>query len=159
MNRGSAYGNQGNYKEAAQEYSKAIKLREALRNIFEQQGEWPPQMTNDLAKAYWGRGSALNDQCRYEDAVIEFANAIELMESLRKILEPRSEWPPQMTNDLANAYMNRGSAYGNQGNYKEAAQEYSKAIELGEALRNILEQQGEWPPQMTNSLAAAYMNR
>ncbi|MCP4112301.1 MAG: tetratricopeptide repeat protein [Desulfobacteraceae bacterium] len=80
------------------------------------------------------RGNVFNNQGRYDKAVADYANAIELMESLRKILEPRSEWPPQMTNGLAAAYMNRGVAYKNQGRNDEAAADYANAIELRESL-------------------------
>ncbi|MDM8525831.1 tetratricopeptide repeat protein [Desulfococcaceae bacterium HSG8] len=159
MNRGIAYKNQGRNEEAVQDYGRAIELTEGLRTILEPRGEWPPQMTNDLAAAFMNRGIAYKNQGRNEEAVQDCGRAIELTEGLRTLLEPRGEWPPQMTDDLAAAFMNRGVAYWNQGRYEEAAKDYGMAIELRQGLKTLLEPRGEWPPQMTNSLAAAFMNR
>ncbi len=97
-------------------------------------------------------GICHHTQGRLNEAVADFANAIELMESLRKILEPRSEWPPQMTNGLATAYLNRGVAYKNQGRYEEAVADYANAIELMEALFIA-----GFPPVIPN-LAMAFYN-
>jgi tetratricopeptide (TPR) repeat protein len=159
MNQGNVFSNQGRYKEAVRNYADAIELRENIRKNLEPHSKWPPKMTNSLAAAYMNRGVAYRNQGRYKEAVQDYADAIELREEIRKNLEPSSEWPPQMTNSLAAAYMNRGNVFSNQGRYKEAVEDYADAIELRETLREILEPRSEWPSQMTNSLAAAYMNR
>ncbi|MCP4109714.1 MAG: tetratricopeptide repeat protein, partial [Desulfobacteraceae bacterium] len=150
LHMGNCHYIQGRLNEAVADYANAIELRESLREILEPRSDWPPQMTNDLAAAYVNRGVALDSQGRYDKAVADYANAIELMESLRKIQESRSEWPPQMTNDLAGAYMNRGNVFNNQGRYDKAVADYANAIELMESLRKIQEPCSEWPPQMTN---------
>ena len=41
--------------------------------------------------------------------------AVELLDRLRRRLEPQEQWPPQWQNDLAAAYMSRGSARRAQG--------------------------------------------
>jgi hypothetical protein len=162
----SAYTNRGVAKQSAPgfgpaaaiaDYDAAIALREALRDGL---GEgWPVPWRNDLANAYMNRGTAKQSAPGFGPgaAIADYDAAIALMEALRDGLG--EGWPVPWRNDLANAYMNRGTAKQDAPGFGPGAAiaDYDAAIAVMEALRNGL---GEgWPVPWRNELAAAYMNR
>ncbi len=81
------------------------------------------------------------------------------MEGVRALLEPRGEWRPELRNDLAAAYMNRGVARWNQGDLGGAIEDYGEAIERMEGVRALLEPRGRWTPWYRQCLCKAYRNR
>jgi tetratricopeptide (TPR) repeat protein len=112
-----AFVNRGNARQVAPghgalaaiaDYDRAIALREELRAAL---GEgWPVPWRNDLARAYVNRGNARQVAPGHGAlaAVADYDRAIALQEELRAALG--KGWPVPWRNDLARAYMNRGSA-------------------------------------------------
>ena len=79
---GNCHFTVGRLNKAVQDYGKAIELMEGLRSSLETRGEWPPQMTNDLAGAYMNRGVALDKKNLFQDAINDYERAIGLMDKL-----------------------------------------------------------------------------
>jgi tetratricopeptide (TPR) repeat protein len=158
-NRGIAFWKQGRLDAALRDHGDAIELRETLRATLEPKGEWTPRLVDNLAHAYKCRGIAFWRQGRLDEAICDFGVAIELMEEIRAILEPKGEWTPRLADNLASTYLNRGAAFWSQGGLDKAIDDYGIAIERREEIRAILEPNGQSPPDMVDSLAMAYVNR
>ena len=74
-------------------------LREAM-------GEhWSPDYRNELAKHYGNRAVLLAEQGHPQEALGDYARAIELDEVLREAMG--EHWPPDYRNGLARHYGNR----------------------------------------------------
>ncbi|OUD13059.1 tetratricopeptide repeat protein [Thioflexithrix psekupsensis] len=132
VNRGNAWYAQDKLIEALADYDQAIQLQKSLKDqLASQQQAWPPAWQNDLAKAYVNRGNAWLDQSELGKALTDYGQAIQLQESLRKQLASQQQvWPPDWQNDLAMAYMNRGTEWLDQGKISEAVADYHQAIQL-----------------------------
>jgi hypothetical protein len=167
-----AYVNRGIAKESAdghgpgaaiEDYGLAIDIREALRRALEPKGLWRDELRNDLAKAYVNRGVAKRSADGHGPgaAIEDYGQAITIMEALRRALEPKGRWRDDLRNDLARAYMNRGTAKESADGHGPGAaiEDYDQAITIMEALRRALEPKGLWRDDLRNDLARAYMNR
>ena len=153
VNRGNARAIGTDLSGALEDYDRAIKLKEALRERLGEQ--WPPGWVNDLANAYMNRGNALTYSNNLSGALENYDRAIKLMERLREQLG--KQWLPDWGNDLAGAYMNRGNSRQASDDLNGALEDYSRAIEVRDTLRTQLGDR--WPPGWCNDLAKAYTNR
>ena len=119
-NRGLAYADQGQYDRAIQDYDQAIKLA-----------------PND-ANAYYFRGTAYADQGEYDRAIQDFTEAIRLFPNeanayrsqgtaIRRVIQGL---PAVARFDLDFVYYFRGNAYGHQGEYDRAIQDFTEVIRL-----------------------------
>ena len=120
----------GQYSEAIQDFTKAIKREEdyaeayhARGLAYDRKGEYDQaiqdltkaiELKEDYAEAYYDRGSAYHSKGEYDQAIQDLTKAIELKE------------------DYVEAYAFRGLAYHSKGEYDQAIQDLTKAIELKE---------------------------
>ena len=127
-NRGFTYNDLGNYKQAIEDYDKAIKIKPGYAQAYINRGNAYISLGNytqaikDLnraieitpvyAEAYINRGIAYISLGNYKQAIKDLNRAIEI------------------TPVYAEAYINRGNAYISLGNYKQAIEDYGKAIEI-----------------------------
>lgn len=158
VNRGNALYFRNGPTEAMTDFDTAIELRQALRAALEPQDRWSPKFRNDLATTHMNRGNAVWSLDRRIDAVGDYDNAIDLMQSLRADLEPAKQWSPKMGDDLVKAHMNRGIALESLGRLTEAVADNAAAIELSSTLRARLEPNEQWTPELRNNFAAAHMH-
>ncbi|MDG4558148.1 MAG: hypothetical protein P9F19_12290 [Candidatus Contendobacter sp.] len=165
MNRGTAKRHASGHGlgAALNDYNAAIKLREALRAELEPAGRWEVGLRNDLATAYMNRGNAKLDASGHGPgaALSDYDAAIKLMDALRAKLEPAGRWEVGLRNDLAMAYMNRGTAKQDASGHGPGAAlaDYDAAVGLMEALRAELDPAKRWGVGFRDSLAHAYMVR
>ena len=126
--RGYRAGEAGNYAEAIDEYTNAIRLNpdyaSAYNNrgvVYGNLGEPEKEMADytkaielipNYALAYFNRGNLCYNQGETEKAMADYTKAIELIP------------------DYADAYFNRGVLYDDLGETEKAMADYKKAIEL-----------------------------
>ena len=108
-----------------------------------------------LLSGLFARGMQKQEQGFYRDAMQRYSVYIAILEILRTRLG--EQFPPDMADDLANAYMNRGNTLDSGGDLQGALADYGRTIAIQEALRTRLGEQ--FPPNIANGLANAYMNR
>jgi hypothetical protein len=137
------------YAEFAATSDQLIALLEALRAEWEPQGQWTPDLQNDLARAHRGRGVAAYYLGESVEAQIAYYDeAIRLRESLDLSVA-------QHRNDLASALNNKGTALhalGTPQALAAAVVAYDEAIRLGEALDLSV-------AEYRNALASAHYNK
>ena len=83
---------------------------------------------NRLASAYLNRGGTYWSTGKYDDALRDYGECIDIRESLHEAGRLYDE------NDLASAYMNRGVTYDDMGKYEEALKDYGQCIAIRESL-------------------------
>ncbi len=126
--RGVAYADLGNFKQAIEDYGRAIEIEPGYPEAYYNRGKDYTELGNfkkavedytkaiaikpDYAMAYNGRGNAYFDLGNQREAIADYARAIEI--------KP----------DYLDAYFNRGNTYVHLGNYQEAIRDYSRAIEI-----------------------------
>jgi hypothetical protein len=167
----TAYTNRGNARRtsrahgaaaATADFDAAIALVEALRRDLSAVWEPHTELRNGLATAYMNRGNARRTSRNgFDAAIADYDVAIVLREALRHDLGAAWEAHTELRNDLAGAYMNRGTtlqasrAYG----VDAAIADFDAAITLREALRRDLGATWEAYTELRNDLAGAYVNR
>ncbi|MCK4735560.1 MAG: tetratricopeptide repeat protein, partial [Methanophagales archaeon] len=110
------WGCYGHYEEAKSEYEEAIAILRAL--ILTK-----PEVGNNLARAHYNLGTLLADKLeKFGDAKGEFKEAIRIFKEAIKI-------DPELAVGLAMAHNNLGASLCDSEKYKEAMEEYIKAIE------------------------------
>ena len=127
---------------AIDDYDVAIEIKESLRSVLEPSGQWVPQLRNNLARAYINRGNSKQSAEGHGPgaAIDDYDVAIEIMESLRSVLEPSRQWVPEFRNDLALALINRARAgnslvkSGDENARSQACSHTRRAITIWEAL-------------------------
>lgn len=159
LNRGNNRQKLERAQEAAVDYTTAIELMTAMRELLKAQDMWTHEHRNTLAKALVQRGSVWQSLERAHDAEDDYNAGIKIMAAQREELEQHSRWPNQYKYDLATAYIARGTGRKSLQRAQEADNDYSTAIKLMTALRTELGIQGRWPQTYENTLANAYMNR
>ena len=128
-NRGNAYKDLGNYRQAIEDYNEAIRLKA------------------DLFQAYYDRGNTYGQHGQYQNAIEDFNQAIRLhpnytkaynnrgnvyllMSIYQKALEDFNE-AIRLKSDYADAYNNRARVYLIQGDNISGCRDAQKACELG----------------------------
>ncbi len=127
-NRGLTFMNENKFKEAMEDYNKALELKPDYNvalvnrgNIFRVNTQYDEalrdynhaiQVTPNLSIAYFNRGILYMNQQKNEEALADFSKAIEYKPGYFK------------------AYSNRGVIYNNMKRYADAVEDYSKAIEI-----------------------------
>ncbi|OQB53031.1 MAG: TPR repeat-containing protein YrrB [Deltaproteobacteria bacterium ADurb.Bin151] len=127
-NRGTAYKDLGNYRQAIEDFNKAIEIKVNYADAYSNRGAAYKGLGNygqaiedynkaiaikpDEAMAYSNRGNAYKGLGNYQQAIEDYNRAIE------------------MKPDEAMAYGNRGVAYKGLGNYRQAIEDYNRAIEI-----------------------------
>jgi formylglycine-generating enzyme required for sulfatase activity/tetratricopeptide (TPR) repeat protein len=136
LNRGLAYGDNGQYDEAVGEFTEAIEL------------------APDYAEAYSCRGATYSQKRQYDEAIRDFTRAIELKPDDVKVYRIRGltyivkrdydkAWAdvkacekydgkpdPDLIKTLTKDYLSRGSDYFAKRQFDEAIRDDTKAIEL-----------------------------
>ncbi len=158
-NRGNAWRSKGEPDKAIEDLNKAIQIWKKLKNELKPEGNWTPKMRNNLAGAYNNRGNAWRSKGEPDKAIEDLNKAIQIWKKLKNELKPEGNWTPEMRNDLAGAYNIRGLAWSSKGEPDKAIEDYNKAIQIWKKLKNELEPEGNWTPEMRNDLAGAYNNR
>lgn len=126
--RGVAYRNKGNYKQAIEDFDRAIRLKpdiaEAFNNrgvTYDYKGDYERAIQDynqviklrpDYAAPFNNRGLVYHEKGEYDRAIQDFDHAIRLKPG------------------YAEAFENRGSAYLATGDYDQAIRDYSQAITL-----------------------------
>jgi hypothetical protein len=165
MSRGNAMqGSTGHGPAAAiADHDAAIALMEDLRQRLAPEGRWEAGLRNNLAAAYLNRGNAKQHATGHGPAasIADHDAAIALSEDLRRVLEPEGRWAAGLRNDLAGAYMNRGTAKAQATGHGPGAAiaDFDAAIALMDDLRRLLEPEGRWEARLRDALAIVYMNR
>jgi tetratricopeptide (TPR) repeat protein len=111
------------YAAAIAAYDTAIGLYRTLENVTDED-------RNDLAGAYMNRGNAKPSAPGHGGLAVlaDYDRAIALMEELRRTLG--EEWPVPWRNELAAAYMNRGTAKQSAAGHGEALPDHQTAQDL-----------------------------
>lgn len=139
-NRGNQFKDQGNFIQAIDDYSKAIKLN------------------SKHVKAYYNRGNSYGKQGKLSDAIEDYKKAVainpqyteayynmgntyekqgnleEAIMSYTKALETNPKYSA--------AYCNRGNVHQAQGNLQQALDDYSKAIEINPSFAGVYSNRG-----------------
>jgi tetratricopeptide (TPR) repeat protein len=126
--RGNEYTLLGNYRQAIEDYDKAIEIKPGYADAYTNRGAAYNGLGNyrqaiedydkaieikpGYADAYYNRGLAYNGLGNYRQAIEDYDKAIEIKPG------------------YADAYTNRGAAYNGLGNYRQAIENYGKAIEI-----------------------------
>ena len=131
------------------------RLNEASEILWEETVLRHFSALNSLLFSLFARAIQKQEQGFYRDAMQRYSVYIAVLEILRPRLG--EQFPPDMTNSLADAYTNRGVTLKSGGDLQEALADYGRSIAIWEALRTRLGEQ--FPPDMANRLAGAYMGR
>jgi len=127
-NRGVAYNGLGNYRQAIEDYGRAIEIKP------------------DYAEAHYNRGNAYNGLGNYRQAIQDYNKAIEInpgyagaynnrgvayngLGNYRQAIENYGR-AIEIKAGYAEAYINRGVAYNGLGNYRQAIEDLNRAIEI-----------------------------
>jgi tetratricopeptide (TPR) repeat protein len=126
--RGFAYSTIGNYRQAIEDYGRAIEIKP------------------DYAEAYINRGVAYSTIGNYRQAIEDYGRAIEIKPDYAEAYINRGNTYNGLGNyrqaiedlnraitikpDFAEAYINRGNTYNGLGNYRQAIEDYGRAIEI-----------------------------
>jgi tetratricopeptide (TPR) repeat protein len=140
INRGVAYNDLGNYRQAIEDYGQAIEIKP------------------DYADAYYNRGRAYNDLGNHRQAIEDLNRAIEInpgnssaynnrgaaynglgnyrqaIEDLNRAIEIKPRY--------AEAYNNRGISFKSLGNYRQAIEDYGRAIEIKPGFADVYNNRG-----------------
>jgi len=117
------------------------------------------QLYRTLGTAFEQRGNALMAYGNSSVATTSYEAAIQIKSSIRDLLEPMQRWTPEMSHNLASAYMNYGIALNRQDLSEQAVAAYHSAISILTGMRAFLEAQDQWTVEMRHTLARTYMNR
>ena len=167
-NRGSARKSQKDFVGAVADYDRAIQLKDKLLVAFrgvEAAVTTQPSLVSDLAKAHLNRGNARQGVQDFVGAVTDYDRAIQLKDKLLAAfggVEAAVTTQPSLINDLAGAYLNRGTARAGQREFIGAATDFGQAVELTAALLFALggvESAMTAQPSFVKDLAVAYINR
>ena len=126
--RGFVYNDMGKYKEAIEDYAKALEIdpenAAAYNNrgfAYNDMGEYSKaiddytealKIDKKYAHAYNNRGVTYNNMGKYKEAIDDYTEALKL------------------DKEYAHAYNNRGITYNNMGQYKEAIEYCTRALEI-----------------------------
>ncbi len=150
------------YKKAAIEYGKAIKILEDLKKKPGE--EFTPVMAHSLAVALTNKGHNLFNINDNTKAINENDKAIKILEDLKNKLG--EEFTTDMAYSLAVSFSKKGYYLSEDyypddieknKEYKKAAKEYDNAIKIMEYLRTKLEK--EFTPDMADSLILFYYSK
>jgi tetratricopeptide (TPR) repeat protein len=127
-NRGNAYKNLRNYKQAIEDFGKVIDINPGDANAYYNRGHAYADLGNHgqaiedysraieikpgFAEAYINRANAYKGLGNYNQAIKDYDRAIEIKPG------------------FAEAYINRANAYNSLGNYRQAIEDCSRAIEI-----------------------------
>ena len=168
MNRGSARKAQQKFVGAMTDYNRAIKLRKSLLTTIrgaELVATTKPEFISDLATTYMNRGNGREAQQDFVGAEKDYERAIKLLGSLLTTFggaESAVTAQPDLVDDLASVYMNRGNVRRDQQKVIGAVRDYNRAIKLLESLLTMYrgaESAVLTQPRFVNTLALAYQNR
>jgi Tfp pilus assembly protein PilF len=128
FNRGYEYDNLGNYRQAIEDYGRAIEIKPGYADTYNNRGVVYKGLGNyrqaiedynraieikpGYADAYNNRGVAYRGLSNYRQAIEDYNRAIEIKPG------------------YADSYYNRGVTYTYLGNYKQAIEDYNRAIEI-----------------------------
>ena len=127
-NRGVSYNSHGNYRQAIEDFSRAIEIKQGY------------------ADAYYNRGNAYKGLGNYQQAIEDFSRVIKIKQgdadaynnrgvayaglgNYRQAIDDHSRAVEIDPGD-AEAYYNRGLDYNSLGDYRQAIDDYSRAIEI-----------------------------
>jgi tetratricopeptide (TPR) repeat protein len=146
-NKGTALGKQGKYDEAIKAYDAAIKLDPNYADARNNKGEILKVIGDpNLALDWYNKGTALQDQGKFDEAVEAYDEAIRLdpklalawtnkgaaldaQGKLDKAVEAYDE-AIRLDPNKANSWNNKGTSLSKQGKYNEAVEAYNEAIRL-----------------------------
>jgi tetratricopeptide (TPR) repeat protein len=165
-NRGNALQCQQDFEGAVKDYDRAVSLLEKMKGgMGGEQDVVTKQIAIDLAHTLRNRGNARTRQRKFAQALLDYGQALMLLETLISELGGRDvviNKQPQLLNDLARTFMNYGDARARVPDYNGARNDYSQAISLLQKL--ICNSGGESEvivrqPNLLNDLASLFMNR
>jgi tetratricopeptide (TPR) repeat protein len=127
-NRGFAYDNLGNHKQAIEDFNRAIEIKPDFELAYNNKGNAYQGLGNSrqaiedfnraieikpgYADAYYNRGIAYKGLGNYKQAIEDYGRAIEI--------KP----------DFAEAYNNRGAAYNSLENYRQSIEDFNRVIKI-----------------------------
>ncbi len=132
LDKGNEYLRSGRETEIPEEKSKNQKAIQHFTKAIDNATQI--QLAQAITEAHLGRGCAYfaeyeldNSAANLENAIVDFSQAIEL---IQKVANANSSRSIELIQRFAEAYNRRGGAYLSKGNSEDAIADLSKAIEL-----------------------------
>ncbi len=126
--RGAAHSGLGNYRQAIEDYSRAIKIKPDYANAYNNRGT-SYHMLGSFKQAIEDYGRAIGIKPDYTEAYFNRANTYNVLGHYRQAIEDYDR-AVEIKSDYADAYTNRGVANNGLGNFKQAIEDFSKAIAI-----------------------------
>lgn len=156
LSRGHLLLELGAPAEAVEAYDASIALAEELREHLGDDAWWAaPRHVTQLADAWNNRGNTLEAVGRVEEALRSYDRALELGRELADRMEAEA-WraAPEFRRALALHHRNRGEVRHTLGEVAGALDDLSRAVELGEGVREELGEEAWWEnPELPLALA------
>jgi hypothetical protein len=165
MNRAIAKGSSAAYGSvgAIVDFDRAVELMDSLRADLDQTWNGNVNLRRSFSNVYMNRGNAKGESSDYgpDAALADYDLAIPMMEAVKQDLGKSWEGRIGLRKELASAYMNRGIERLATGVDKAGAAigDYTRAIEILEALQQSLGSGWVERAEFPRELAKAYMHR
>ena len=165
VNRGNRHRDQQEFSKAVADYNRAIGLREVLLTAFDEANVAQPALIEDLIGVYRNRCLVCFSQQEFDLAVAGYDRVVVLSKRLLATLGGIAATviaQPELIENLAGAYINRGSARLIQQEFALAVADDDEAISLLEQLLAVFDDLSAVvaaQPTHVISLAGAYLNR
>jgi protein O-mannosyl-transferase len=127
-NRGTAYADLGNYRQAIEDYDKVVEINPKYKEAYNNRGNASAILGN-YRQAIGDYDKAIEINPKDEKAYNNRGNAYLLLGNDRQAIGDYNmaiEINPKYTE----VYFNRGHAYSNLGNYRQAIEDFDKGIEI-----------------------------
>lgn len=156
LSRGHLLLELGAPAEAVEAYDASIALAEELRGHMGDDAWWAaPRHVTQLADAWNNRGNTLETVGRVDEALRSYDRALGLGRELADRMEAEA-WraAPELRRALALHHRNRGEVRHTLGEVAGALDDLSRAVELGEGVREALGEEAWWEnPELPLALA------
>ncbi|WP_230657585.1 hypothetical protein [Psychrobacter sp. I-STPA10] len=121
-----------------------------------QDNEWQYEWKNSLAMMLMNRGLLYHEQNKFNKALTDYSQAIELALELQKDLSKEGCYTAVCQHDLALIYMNLGNLYKDQNQVEKSLENYNRAIDINLELQK---HDNQYPDKWKNDLANIFNSR
>jgi Tfp pilus assembly protein PilF len=127
-NRGNTYNGLGNYKQAIEDYGRAIEIKPSCAEAYYNRG-LAYYILGNYRQAIEDYSMAIEIRPGYADAYNNRGNAYNVLGNYRQAIEDLNR-AIEIKPILSEAYNNRGGAYIGLGNHRQAIEDCGRAIEI-----------------------------